>query len=91
MGLLWLWAGLSCLPFPFPGDLPDSGTLLASPTLQADSLPSEPPGSQPNRNLHCKAQTPSLDIYFVVTSEVSSEENLKIGRGKHSVTHALQQ
>ena len=35
------WSGL---PFPFPGDLPDPGIELGSPTLQADALPSEPPG-----------------------------------------------
>ena len=29
---------------PSPGDLPDPGIELGSPTLQADSLPSEPPG-----------------------------------------------
>ena len=34
------WSGL---PFPFPGDLPDPGIELRSPTLQADALPSEPP------------------------------------------------
>ena len=33
------WSGL---PFPSPGDLPDSGMELGSRTLQADSLPSEP-------------------------------------------------
>ena len=32
------WSGL---PFPFPGDLPDPGIKPGSPTLQADSLPSE--------------------------------------------------
>ena len=35
------WSGL---PFPAPGDLPDAGIEPRSPTLQADSLPSEPPG-----------------------------------------------
>ena len=35
------WSGL---PFPSPGDLPDPGIEPRSPTLQADSLPSEPPG-----------------------------------------------
>ena len=35
------WSGL---PFSSPGDLPDPGIKLRSPTLQADSLPSEPPG-----------------------------------------------
>ena len=36
------WSGL---PFPSPGDLPDPGTEPKSPALQADSLPSEPPGN----------------------------------------------
>ena len=35
------WSGLPC---PLPGDLPDPGTERRSPALQADSLPSEPPG-----------------------------------------------
>ena len=35
------WSGL---PFPSPGDLPDPGIELKSPALQAESLPSEPPG-----------------------------------------------
>ena len=34
----------SVLPFPSPGDLPDPGIEPGSPTLQADALPSEPPG-----------------------------------------------
>ena len=32
------------LPFPSPGDLPDPGIKPQSPVLQADTLPSEPPG-----------------------------------------------
>ena len=35
------WSGL---PFPSPGVLPDQGIEPGSPALQADSLPSEPPG-----------------------------------------------
>ena len=35
------WSGL---PFPSPGDLPDPGIEPGSPRLQADTLPSEPPG-----------------------------------------------
>ena len=35
------WSGV---PFPSPGDLPDPGIEPGSPSLQADSLPSEPPG-----------------------------------------------
>ena len=32
------------LPFPSLGDLPDPGIEPGSPALQADALPSEPPG-----------------------------------------------
>ena len=35
------WSGL---PFPSPGDLPHPGIEPGSPTLQANTLPSEPPG-----------------------------------------------
>ena len=35
------WSGL---PFPSPGDLPNPGIEPESPILQADVLPSEPPG-----------------------------------------------
>ena len=35
------WSGL---PFPSPEDLPNPGMEPRSHTLQADSLPSEPPG-----------------------------------------------
>ena len=37
------WSGL---PFPSPRDLPDPGIEPKSPALQADALPSEPPGKQ---------------------------------------------
>ena len=37
----WYWSGS---PFPSPGDLPNPGIEPRSPTLQADALPSEPPG-----------------------------------------------
>ena len=39
------WSGL---PFPSPWDLPNPGIKSGSPALQADSLPSEPPG-KPNK------------------------------------------
>ena len=35
------WSGLL---FPSPGDLPNPGIEPGSPALQADALPSEPPG-----------------------------------------------
>jgi len=40
------WNGF---PFPSPGGLSDPGVELRSPTLQADSLPYEPPGKQMER------------------------------------------
>ena len=35
------WSGL---PFSYPGDVPEAGTGLRFLALQADTLPSEPPG-----------------------------------------------
>ena len=61
------WSGL---PFPFPGDLPDPGIEPRAPALQADALPSEPPGiatraiTVPHHyqgSLHCN------EITFLVT------------------------
>ena len=46
------WSGL---PFPSPGDLPDPGIEPGSPTLQADALPSEPPG---------KASEAEVDVFL---------------------------
>ena len=40
---------LSGLPFPSPGDLPNPGIEPRSPALQADALPSEPPGKPQER------------------------------------------
>ena len=39
------WSGLSCPP---PGDLPNPGIKAKSPTVQVDSLLSEPPGNPEN-------------------------------------------
>ena len=44
------WSGL---PFPSPGDLPDPGIEPWSPTLQADALPSEPPGKPGEKPRQC--------------------------------------
>ena len=48
------WSGL---PFPSPGDPPNPGTKPWSPALQADALPSEPPG-KPNENPKVSAKIP---------------------------------
>ena len=42
------WSGL---PFPSPGDLPDPGIEPGAPALEADTLPSEPPG-KPRSEAH---------------------------------------
>ena len=44
----------SRLPFLSPGDLPHPGIEPTSPTLQADSLLSEPPVVQPPQNQFCE-------------------------------------
>jgi len=51
------WSGL---PFPSPGDLPDSGikpASLAPPALQVDSLPSDPPGKSQTSYAFSKSAT----------------------------------
>ena len=53
------WTGL---PFPSPGDLPDPGIEARSPALQADTLPSEPPG-KPSRG---GSNTGSRLVYLFV-------------------------
>ena len=46
---------LSGLPFPSPGDLPNPGIKPRSPALQADSLPSEPPGKLITEEMQIKS------------------------------------
>ena len=55
------WSGL---PFPSPGDLPDPGIKPRSPTLQADALPSEPPGKPMLLKLGLKTHSVMLPLYF---------------------------
>ena len=51
------WRGL---PFPSPGDIPDSGIEPRSPILQADSLLSEPPGHISSANLRAERRLSRL-------------------------------
>ena len=53
----------SGLSFPSPGDLPNPGIQPGSPTLQADSLLSEPPGTEPT-----SLMSPALAGGFFTTS-----------------------
>ena len=52
------WSGL---PLPSPGDLPDLGIEPGSPTLQADSLSSEPPGKPPKHRWHVGSSSLTRD------------------------------
>ena len=60
------WSGL---PFPSPGDLPNPGLEPGCPPLQADALPSEPPGK-----LLCWKYFPIQDI----TDSNSDEANFRL-------------
>ena len=65
------WSGL---PFSSPRDLPNLGIEPGSPALQADALPSEPPGSPGDKAIakqeaesyeKCKLQAPEFPpLYF---------------------------
>ena len=61
------WSGL---PFPSPGDLPDPGIKPGSPTLQADTLTSEPPGvkhvlwNHTVEFVNKSTQNPPLDSFY---------------------------
>ena len=57
-------------PFPSPGDFPNPGMKSGSPALQADSLPSEPPGKPVNTVLQWVAYP---------FSEESSDPGIKLG------------
>ena len=53
------WSGL---PFPSLGDLPDPGIKPGSPRLQADAVPSEPPGKPKVQHLTSLAPLPCLPL-----------------------------
>jgi len=44
------------LPFPSPGDLPDSGIKPGSPALQAEALPLSHQGSPKDKDTQCSYQ-----------------------------------
>ena len=57
------WSGL---PFPSPGDLPDPGIEPGSPTLQADTLPSKPPGNQTWDQIHVSCIGRQILYHWVI-------------------------
>ena len=56
----------SGLAFPSPGDLPDPGMEPRSPTLQADTLTSEPPGKLRSKHVY-KSSCDDLASALTVT------------------------
>ena len=52
------WSGL---PFPSPGDLPNQGIEPGSPVLQADALPSEPPGKS-HMNIYRMSDSTEIQV-----------------------------
>ena len=71
------WSGL---PFPSPGDLPDPGIEPKSPSLQADALPSEPPG-KPQKSIRKRKYIYSMYCiyrYHKFTSSVYKMNHLSV-------------
>ena len=57
------WSGL---PFPSPGDLPDPRIKPRSPALQADALPSEPPGKPIYSPWGCKKSDTTEQLSLIM-------------------------
>ena len=57
------WSGL---PFPSPGNLPDPGIEHRSPALQADALPSEPPGKTLRRREDTIQRGKITETYYII-------------------------
>ena len=55
---------LEGLPCPLPGDHPNPGIELRSPELQADSLPSEPPGKPSGGYCFAKTVNFTKDMFL---------------------------
>ena len=70
------WSGLSFLS---PGDLPNLGIEPGSPELQADSLPSEPPGNPQggNRGLEFSRKRKGQTSFFFFFSTFLSLSHIK--------------
>ena len=75
------WSGL---PFPSPGDLPNPGIKRRSPTLQADTLTTEPP-TYPSQNISKKLKcwNPLKVILWIHYSDTKNLRNtVKIKKRK---------
>ena len=78
----------SGLPFPSPGDLPNPGIEPGSPALQADALPSEPPGKslhKDNCNWNSGVGGTSANLNNTVLSSMPEKGSARncVNLGKH--------
>ena len=81
------WSGL---PFPPPGDLPNPGIEPGSPTLQADALPSEPPGKlhyivNPMIRSHDVLNSPFLNLHIHFITHIHPVEMILELRASSSI------
>ena len=77
------WSGL---PFPAPGDFPDPGITPGSPTLLADTLPSEPPGKLMNALLLLLLLSYFSNVRLCATTETAAHQapwSLGFSRQEH--------
>ena len=80
--------------FPSPGDLPNPGIKPGSPILQADALPSEPPGKPIMfGNKVCIAHSGNINLsqecrtsFFIAATDLGSEE--LVGRWLKAPEHS---
>ena len=66
------WNGV---PFPSSGDLPDPGIEPRSPALQADALPSEPPGKNIWMKVKEESEKAGLKLNIQKTKIMASSPN----------------
>ena len=71
------WSGL---PLPSPGDLPDPGIEPRSPALQADALPSEPPGKPKPVKVEVKRDTEKVEPTVLASTFQKFVFSILIGR-----------
>ena len=82
------WSGLPCPP---PGDLPNPGIKPRSPTLQGDSLPSEPPGKPKDTRVGSLSLLLLMLLGFKdAMGRIQSSEN-EIQEGEHPDRGSLDQ
>ena len=79
------WSGL---PFPSPGDLPDPGMEPRSLALQADTLPSEPPGKPNSEQLANPSEDDVVTTHLPGRGGRRQPEGLEGALG-HPLTHLL--